>query len=70
MKKSRRINSIGRLTARCQASAVCSDERAPSIQATRGRSRLSTRVRTKPTPIAVSPSVIRRIVRKSPPETE
>src|SRR3954465_7739632 len=65
----RRISSIGMFTARCQASAVCSEERAPAIHADSGRSRFRTRTRTIEVVAAVSPSVIARIEMKSEPET-
>ena len=68
--KSRRTISIGRSTAACQASAVSCEERAPASHAVSGRSRLITLTSTKPIPIAVSPRVTARIVRKSPLETE
>ena len=68
-RKSRRISRIGRFTAACQASAVSSEERAPPIQAVNGRSRLSTRKIVNEIPTAVRPSVIARILRKSPLET-
>ncbi len=42
-RKSRRISSMGMFTARCQASAVCSEERAPPIHALSGRRRFNTR---------------------------
>ena len=68
-RKSRRISSIGRFTAACQASTVSSEDRAPPIHAVSGRSRLSTRKMTNEIPTAVRPSVTARILRKSPLET-
>src|SRR3954453_23457721 len=65
----RRVSAIGTFTARCQDSAVCSEDRAPAIHAASGRNRFRTRTSTMEIETAVSPSVIARILTKSDPET-